>query len=191
MINKPSNWDSVQTFSDRAKLPLGAYVCKVIQAKIVNTDSGDQLAVLFDIFEGDYSGFYRNDYESTLLEKKWRGVLKQWLPKNDGSEKDEWTKSSLKGLVTAFEKSNTGYVWNWDERTLKDKIIGVIFRNEEWEMNGKHGWSVKPFRACSVDTVRSGSFNLPEDKHLKTGYASSPASAADELTTITSDEIPF
>ena len=95
-------------------------------------------------------------------------MLRLYIPKDDGSEKDEWTKSTFKGMVTAFEKSNPGYRWNWDENSLAGKLIGVLFRNEEWENDeGKTGWTVRPFRAISVDSVRSEDFRLPKDKPLK------------------------
>lgn len=174
MINRPNNWDNVQEFSERPKLPLGAYVCKVRKAVVQNSDHGQQLCILFDIAEGEYSGFYRKSWEADISEeKKWKGVLRQFLPREDGSEKDEWTKSSLKGLVTSFEKSNPGYRWNWDENSLAGKMIGIVFRNEEWEYDGKTGWTVRPFRAASVDSVRSGNFQLPKDKPLK-NRASNP-----------------
>ena len=77
------------------------------------------------------------------------------------------TKSSFKGMVTSFEKSNPGYQWNWDEASLSGKLVGILFRNEEWEWDGKSGWAVRPFRAISIDSVRSGDFTIPKDKPLK------------------------
>lgn len=168
MITKPNNWENVREFMDRPKLPVDGYICKIFQANVVDMDYGQQLCLLIDITEGQYAGFYKRDFDaSTLADKKWKGVLRLWLPKNDGSEKDEWAKSGLKGFVTSVEKSNPGYIWNWDEKSLKGKTIGIIFRNEEWEYQGKHGWAVRPFRASSVDTIRNGDFTIPEDKPLK------------------------
>ena len=168
MIRKPNNWNEVQEFSDRPKLPVGAYVCKVRKAAVQGGDYGEQLCLLFDIVEGEFKGFFDSDFKSnTRADKKWKGVLRLWLPKNDGSEKDEWTKSGLKGMTTAFEKSNPGYQWNWDESSLSGKMIGILFRNEEWEYEDKYGWAVRPFRAIPVDNARSGDFKLPKDKPLK------------------------
>lgn len=168
MIRRPNNWNEVKEFSDRQKLPLGAYVCKVKRVAIQANEYGEQLCVLFDIAEGEFSGFYNDEFKDNTNEnKKWKGVLRQFLPKDDGSEKDEWTKRSFKGMVSAFEKSNPGYVWNWDENSLAGKHIGILFRNEEWEYDGKTGWTVKPYRAISVDSVRNEDFKLPKDKPLK------------------------
>lgn len=168
MIRKPNNWNEVLEFTDRHKLPLDAYVCRVKKAVVQDNGYGEQLCLLFDIVEGEYRNFYENDFKSnTQADKKWRGVLRQFIPKDDGSEKDEWTKSSFKGMCTCFEKSNPGYVWNWDETSLVGKLVGILFRNEEYDFNGKQGWAVRPFRAISVDSVRSGDFTLPKDKPLK------------------------
>lgn len=168
MIKKPNNWENVQAFAERQKLPVGAYVCKIRSAVVKNDGYGDQLCILFDIEDGEYAGYYAADYKANQREdKKWKGVLRYWLPKDDGSEKDEWTKSSFKGLIASIENSNKRYTWDWDERSLAGKEIGIIFRNEEWEFKGKTGWTARPFRATSVDSVADCSYTIPKDKPLK------------------------
>ena len=80
----------------------------------------------FDIAEGEYKDFFANDLKAqTGEDKKWKGVLRLWLPKDDGSDKDEVTKSILKGFVTSVEKSNPGYLFDWNEASLAGKQIGV------------------------------------------------------------------
>lgn len=183
MINRPSNWDNVQAYSEFQRLPVGAYVCTIKRAAVQASDYGAQLCVLIDINAGEYAGYYQEDYNRNQREdKKWKGVLRLWLPKEDGSDKDEWTKSILKGFVTAVEESNRGYRWNWDENSLAKKEVGVIFRNEEWEWNGKSGWSVRPFRAISVDSVEDGSYTLPKDKPLKNKVDPAPAYPAPDYS---------
>lgn len=168
MIQRPRNWDSVQAFSERRKLPVDAYVCKIKNAVVKDTEYGKQLCLLFDITYGEYADFYAEEFNaSTQQDKKWKGVLRQFLPKDDGSQKDEWTKSSFKTLLDAVEASNRGYVWDWQEQSLVGKEIGIIFRNEEWSYNGKTGWAARPYRACSVDVVMDRSFTIPNEKPLK------------------------
>lgn len=196
MITKPSNWDSVQAFSDRPKLPVGAYVCKVKQAVVQHSDFGEQLCLLFDITEGEYAGFYQDEFETNQMkDKKWKGVLRQFLPKDDGSQKDEWTKSSFKGMVTAFENSNPGFVWDWSEKSFVGKEVGIIFRNEEWDYNGKTGWAVRPFRAIAIANVQNGTYTLPQNKPLKNKAADSfgaAPTAADDFAIIADDtDLPF
>lgn len=193
MIKKPQNWETVQAIADRPRLPLGAYVCQIKKAVVQNNGYGDQLVILFDIAEGEHSGHFERDYQANQnADKKWRGVLRQWIPLDNNSDEDEMTKRVLKGLVTSIEKSNPGYRWNWDETSLPGKALGVLFRNEEWEWQGKNGWAVRPFRALSVDSVRNGDFTLPKDKPLKNG--GSAAASMNQQTgfqEVTMDDLPF
>lgn len=201
MIRKPQNWESVQLPSDRKKIPAGAYVVRIKKAAVQNNGYGDQLCLLFDITEGDYAGYYGSEFSAnTMTDKKWKGVLRVFLPVDDGSEKDEWTKRTFKGMVTAFEKSNPGYVFNWDEATLVGKTVGVLFRNEEWDYNGKTGWTAKPFRAISADSVREGAYTLPKDKPLAdksasgfgtAGFCGFPGTANSFAEVDNDDELPF
>ena len=137
MIKKPKNWENVQAAKERAVLPAGGYVVKIIAAKVASYPSSDgscfeKLEIALDIDDGDYKGFYDAEYKSqTQEERKWKGVLRQYLPLDDGSDRDEWTKSSLKALTDAVEDSNSGYRWDWDETKLKGKEVGCIFRLEE------------------------------------------------------------
>ena len=194
MIRKPNNWNEVQEFSDRQKLPLGAYVCKVKQVRIQGNSYGDQLCMLFDITEGEYAGYFQKDYNAnTAQDKKWRGVLRVWIPADDGSEKDEMTKRGFKGMVTSFEKSNPGYRWDWNENSLVGKTVGILFRNEEWNYNGKQGWAVRPFRAISADTVREESYTIPKDKPLSktTNVAHTNPNMNNGYVEVEDDELPF
>lgn len=193
MIRKPNNWESVQEYTVREKLPVGAYVCKVKQVNVSHFSTGDQLAILYDIAEGEHTGFYARDFQGQSNDqKKWRGVLRIWLPSDDGSEKNEKTKRALKGMVTSFENSNPGYRWNWDETSLVGKTVGIIYREEEWEYNGKTGWTAKPLRCMSAQKVRDGDYTIPDKKPLRgdaydSGYTAAPAG----MTAVETDDLPF
>ena len=194
MIKKPMNWDNVQEIGERKTLPLGAYVCKVKQVRVQDNSYGSQLALLFDIAEGEYAGYYNQEYNANTSDnKKWKGLLRVWLPKDDGSEKDELTKRIFKGFVTAFERSNPGYRWDWNENSLAGKTIGVMYRNEEWDYEGKHGWAVRPFKAISADTVREGNYTLPKDKPLSNGGSATvaPANVPAGYTEVDTEELPW
>ena len=192
MIRKPKNWNEVQEYTDRQKLPLDAYVCKVKQCKVIDNNYGEQLAILFDITEGEYANYFQKDFNgNTAQDKKWRGILRMWLPKDDGSDNDEMTKRTFKGMTTAFERSNPGYQWDWNENSLVGKTVGILFRNEEYDYQGKQGWAVRPFRAISADTVRDGEYTLPKDKPLKNKPASAPAANNGYVEVDLDDELPF
>lgn len=151
----------------REILPAGGYVAKILNAEEKRYTWGDVLLISFDIAEGEHTGFFNADYQNNTNEdRKWRGTYRLPIPKDDGSEKDGWTKNAFNGAIWAVEESNPGYAWNWDEKTLKDKVVGVLFRNKEWEMNGNTGWTTECCKLESAQDIRSGKFKTPKDKPL-------------------------
>lgn len=161
----------------REIIPAGGYVAKVQAAAVEQSDFGERLVVYFEISEGDFRGFFRKDFDAqTQEDKKWRGVYRMYLPKDDGTEKDGWSKRTLGNVIWSFETSNSGFHWNWDETALKDKTVGVLFRNKEWEMNGNTGWTTECCALTDADSIRQGKFKTPKDKPLANKTAA-PAGA--------------
>lgn len=172
----------------RETLPAGGYVAKTIGGRVIEYDWGSVLAIAFDITEGDHKGHFDNEYKSQIQEdKKWKGVLRLPLPKDDGSEKDDWTKRSFGNAMWAIEESNPGYHWNWDESTLADKNIGVLFRNKEWEFSGKTGWTTECCALTTVQNIRENKFKMPKDKPLKNSGGGASGTAMQS----TDSEFPF
>lgn len=178
-----ANWNDVKpaTMGDGTKLPAGGYVCKIKQAKVEQKQRQDRttyemLSIAFDIYDGEYAGFFEDQYrESTYSDKKWKGVIRQMIPADDGTEKDNRIKSFFKGAITAIEESNPGYHFNFDERTLTDKLVGIIFREEEYDYDGRQGMAVKPFIMMDSHKVSAGEFNIPKPKMLNRDQQTSPA----------------
>ena len=173
-----TNWNEVKAPTEYVELPAGGYVCKIMGAKVEtyssrNGDSFEKLVVAIDIIEGDFANYYAENYRAQQGEKKWKGNISYYIPADDGSEKDEYSKRILKGFTEAVETSNTGYSWDWDENKLKGKKVGIIFRREEWAYNGKSGWRTAPFKAIDSTAAATGDFKMPADKPL----ANSPATA--------------
>ena len=187
---KPVNdWENVQVSADRRELPPGGYVVEILNSVIKTSPGGwEHLEIAFDIIEGDYITFFQQDYNEQNFEpKRWKGVLRQGVPKDDGSEQDGWTKRGLKTLVNAIEDSNEGYAWDWDEAKLKGKVVGMLFRKEEYDYNGHTGMTTRAFRAIAADRVRAGDIKIPEPKLLNNGSAA-PAATFQPLK---DDDVPF
>lgn len=167
-----NNWNDIKASTDFTTLPAGGYVCKIQGAKIRTFDgrngSFERLEVAVDIIEGEYKNYFRRDFDSQNTEdKKWRGVLRLYVPSSDGSDQDNWSAAKLKRFVNNVEDSNPGYHWDWEESKLKGKLVGLTFRREEWEYNGKTGWKTNPFQAYTVEDIRQNKFQLPKEKPLK------------------------
>ncbi len=193
-----SNYDNTQTISARAQLPVGAYICQILKAeeKVYSSSKGEwhKLEVSFDISEGEHKDFYANDYRYQSGEdKKWKGILRMNIPSDDGSEVDNWAKRSFKTNILAIEESNNGYHWDWNEAQLKGKTVGIVFRSEEWEYNGKRGWRTAPFKMVPAADVKSGNIKIPDPKPLNGKAASQASTAADlsDFVEVASSDLPF
>lgn len=189
MLKSYNNY-SAKKSTTREPLPAGGYVCKILDVKLVNYSWGDVLVLSHDVIEGPHQGHFKQDYQGqTNEDKKWRGTVRINLPKDDGSEKDAWTKRTFENSMWAFEASNPGFRFEWDEQRLKGLIVGVLYRNKEWEMNGNRGWTTESCALTSIDDIRSNSFRMPKDKPLKAAPA--PAASYGSFAESDDDDLPW
>ena len=186
-------------FTGSAQLPVGGYVAKVIDVKYVDGQNGssDRIVVAFDIEEGEYKGFFKKQFEeNTQEDKKWKGKASIYVPNDDGTERDEWTRNAFARWTAAFEDSNNGYHWDWQEKKWKGLYIGVIYGEVGTVIEGKNVKYNECRFPASVDAIRKGNFKLPKLKK-KNGYSEDAPTASnvpDEFVSIpdgTPEEIPF
>ena len=195
-MKKPSNWNDVKAAGERVKLPAGGYEAKIINAKVVNYDgsngSYERLEIAVDITAGEYKDYYKQDFDSnTRDDKKWRGVARFYVPTDDGSEKDEYTKSVLKSVTDALEDSNKDYHWDWDETKLKGLKVGILVRDKEYEIDGKHGFSPEIFRFTDINRIKEGKFTVPKQKLLNGSSSTSGASSGTDSAASSNSDYPF
>lgn len=182
----------------KENLPAGGYVAKIMGAEELHYTWGDVLLLSFDILEGDFRDFFAADYRGQDREdKKWRGTYRLNEPKDDGSEKDGWTKRAMNNAVAVLEESNPGYHWDWepmergDFNQLKGKIVGVLFRNKEWLYEGKTGWMTECCALTSADDIRKGKFTMPKDKPLPSDKRQPVSSDGFSERNAVDDDLPF
>jgi hypothetical protein len=192
-MKKPNGYENAQAYTEYEQLPVGGYVLKIVAAegRKHKSGNGSSLVLAFDVAEGDYEGYYKADFDRQKQEdKKWHGVMWVNLPKDDGSDQDEWTLRKLKTIIQNIEDSNSCFHWDWDEKKLKGKLIGGLFGLEEYEKNnGDIGLSVKCRQFTTVDKIHKGSFKVPDAKTIGGGkkpnasgnYGANPADDDDEL----------
>lgn len=190
---KPFNGFEAKRSASRGPLPAGGYVAKIMGAKEETYTWGSVLVISFDIAEGEHKDFFATDYRQNDREdKKWRGTYRLHVPKDDGSEKDGWTKRTFGGAIWAIEESNPGYHWDWNEAILKGKSVGVLFRNKEWEMNGNTDWTTECCALDSVENIRNNAFKMPKDKPLKQKAAAGTVNPMEAVESSADDgDLPF
>ena len=207
----PKNYDSIPATNagEFAGLPAGGYVCVVKDVKIENSKSRNipMLVLRLDIAEGEFAGYFTKSFERS---KQWNKDNPKWsnnaiYRQNLRDYKTGEFPSHAKGLLTAFEKSNPGFSVkensnadndgeDFAESSLKGKILGVIFAEEEYKkQNGAIGTAVKAVQIRSADQIREGNFAVPPLRKLN-GSQDNAADFSDLALTakdIPDDSVPF
>lgn len=192
MIKQFNDYATVQAYSDFPTLPKGGYVLKVMGVSQKTNSMGAYLQIGMDVAEGEYKDFFTKQYTNdSRSEKKWGCNFLLSIPKDDGSEKDGWTKRAFKTFTTALEESNNGYHFDWDENKFKGLLIGGLFNEREYEKNdGSIGKSVNLAKVCAAEKIRTGDYKLPEDKLLNKAAATDASGFVNVDPSIT-EELPF
>lgn len=199
-----NNYDSAVEAAQRTgaeHLPVGAYVCTIKNVQYQNGQNGnsDIINILFDVAEGEQKDFFKKQYDANNSDdKKWKGRTNIFVPKDDGTDRDEWTKNAFARWTTSIEKSNKGYSWDWDENKWKGKKIGLVFGPTGTVIEGKEIVYTEVHGPCSTEEVTTGKFwsKLLElrKKNGYTGNGASNDSANNSFVNIpegTEEEIPF
>ena len=180
-----------------AKLPAGAYVVNIMNVKYVPGTDGnsDRIDIQFDIAEGEYKGFFKKQYEeNTQEDKKWKGKTSIYVPKDDGSEKDEWTKNTFAKWTNALEDSNNNYKWDWDENKWKGLSIGLMFALTGNVIEGKEVTYTEVRYPMSVENAKKPDIKIPAIKKRNGYTGNAPVPTDNSFVTVpdnVAEEIPF
>ena len=202
MIALPHDYNQAAAYdgSGGPRLVPGGYICKIVGAREekVNTQNGprSKFVLTFDIAEGEFAGYYdaqfKRDKKQNASGAKWRGTYDTFLLTNEGA-----TNPFFKGLLTCIDNSNAPFVCvvngQFNEANLKGKLVGLLFREEEYigSNDGKKHKAVKACAARSVQTIREGSFDIPEPKLLQGNAPSRNAAPTAGFTQVDDEELPF
>ena len=191
-FTKPLDYDNTSALPEnggRQRLPKGGYVCKILSVQEeTSRNNNPMLLFSMDICEGEYMGFFADDYQSQTGEKKWHFVYRLMIPTNKSKP---YTVQLFKTFNTYCEDSNPGWHFDWtaDEKQYRGKTIGVLVNEREYEMrNGSRGMATNIARIVKASTVRSGAYTIPNDVMLKT-----PAKTDDGffMPDNVDDDLPF
>ena len=148
-MEKPQGFDEAQAFGEFETLPAGGYKCMIKKVVCEKTQAGKEfLKLAIDILEGEFKDFFQKKFDNdTREDRKWSGV---WTVFTEGYNPGT-TNPKFKGLITSVEASNSGFKFNFDEQTLVNKKVGIVFREEEFEgYDGQVHTSTKPDRKSVV-----------------------------------------
>lgn len=182
-MKKIDSFEKTNAYGEYEVLKAGGYKCIIKKVECNSTSNGKEyLKISFDIAEGENKEYYKNKYlNDQRPEKKWSGV---WTLFTEGYEAGS-TNPKFKGFITSIEESNKGYNFDWNEKGLENKKVGLVFREEEFEgQDGIIHIAVKPFYAVSYDKAEEA--KIPEIKRAKI-----KENEVSDFTIDSSDDLPF
>jgi len=177
MITKPKGYDESPAYMGEAmQLPAGCYVCKVLGVKQEQYNGHDRFLMQFDIAEGEYTGFYKKQYDQAKQSDpntKYKGMHRQNM--------DGQGTPFFKGLITSIERSNAGFIFPFgqqgNEKTLVGKKFGAVMGREEFlTSDGEKRMATKIVQIRSIEGLKDA--KVPEDKMLGEAAGSAPVPAA-------------
>lgn len=203
-MNKPTDYEQAQSYdSDFKRLPAGGYVVEIKKIEETTTRTGKAMLIMsFEIKEGEYAGFFTEQYRKETAgtsqysnQPKWRGTYNVFPLTPEGN-----TNPQYKGLLTSIEKSNGIRInWNADYNQFVGKIVGILFREEEFiNYEGNMSVAIKAYAARPADVIRNNEYEAPKRKVMKDNVGSSngyvpAATEASGFTSVTvdDDDLPF
>jgi hypothetical protein len=185
-------------------LPAGAYVARILDVKIEGEEPDQTLIIRLDVCEGEYIEYFRNRYktekekkekDNSRFEPRYKGDYRLRIP-NPENKKAMYPESDTRRFNDAIyriEQSNPGYHWDWDERGLVGKYIGINMQDAEY--NGNQFTRIG--RLEIVEDVRRGLVqamrprqprgDADDSKYIQTPIVDKQAG----FTAVETDELPF
>lgn len=193
IFTKPIDYDNTEVLSEnggRPKLPKGGYVLKVMAIEEgTSMNNNPYLLLSLDVAEGEYMGFFAEDYAAQTGDKKWHFVHRLMIPTDKSKP---YTRQLFKTFNHYMEESNPGWHFDWtaDEKQYRGKLIGALINEREYEtQDGKRRMTINIARFVTANTIRSGAYTVPNDQMMKTP----PKETADFYTVdpVDDDDLPF
>lgn len=170
-------YDLVNEAGEFRRLPAGIYGVKITE--VIDNPEKEYLEIYCDITKGEYANYFKTLRESGLRDtsRSCRSYKTSALP-------------FFKAFITAVEKTNANYQWNWDEKTLVGKNVIAVFGEEEYldkENNVKIATTLVEFR--SLEAYQAGRIKVPELKKLPESEL--PQTQSVTLEAVNIDDLPF
>lgn len=167
-MQMPNNYKETQAAGEFTPIALGGHYLVIKQVEELSDRNGNpMIKVSYDTADNDsqphyFANQFRNDIRP---DKKWPSNGVTWINVNDQDGKCSRT---FKGFTTSVEKSNPGFSIVWGDQfaaSLKNKLIGGIFREELGVYKGKETHQRKIAWFCANEKVAEA--NIPDAYETK------------------------
>ena len=164
-----NNWENTRpNYGGEARKEVpGGYIVKITFAK--DEPQKEYLRIEWDYTDGDLAGAHRECYDNYGF---WPAPLfRSYKEKAAGM---------FKAFIESVEKSNEGFEWNWNERDLVGKWVGVVTREEEYMSNsGELKTRIIVDRVLPAVDILNGNFTVLPTKRKE---ASNRSNAVVDMT---------
>ena len=175
------NFENVKpSYGEGRKEVAGGYIVKITYVEDVKEK--EYLRIEWDYTEGELAGAHKECYDNFGF---WPAPLfRSYKVKAAGM---------FKAFIEAVGQSNQGFAWNWDEKMLVGKWVGIVTREEEYTSNsGELKTRIIVDRVLPVSAIMDGDFVV---QPIKRKEASNRDNAVVDMTAgavpVTDDKIPF
>ena len=174
-----TNYETVQASSGEFARPTAdGYICKIIDVEDVPINEqgkGDYLRINYDIADGELKGYYQEQFN------RWGG---NWNASFIRSYKEK-ALGMFKHFTNCIEASNVGYEWDWNEKGLIGKVVGLVLGEEEYQNSmGEIKTKLVVSQIKTIEEIKNGDFKVPAPKKLaieNSATSFSPLEAEDDL----------
>ena len=141
--------------------PVGQYIGEIQNIRLDRSYNNDRdvIVCMVEITEGEYKDIYHKIFadqqERFGGEVKYKGTF-TLTPPIDGDE--PWVKQRWESNLWCVQDSNPGYVWDWDEKKLKGKKVGLNIRENTYtgKNDGKEHTTTEVGQFESINDIRAG-----------------------------------
>lgn len=151
------NWTEVKPAGQG--LPVGGYILRITKLKDMESNYGDYFEMTYDIAEGDYKDFYKDD-------EGWKHRDNVYY-----TDKDRKPRSSFRSFLDVLEESNKDFsVEEFSKKPELQNLIGLIFggciqKNNYLNKENEQKYSLRIMRKLPADKIRKGDFQMPEESY--------------------------
>lgn len=171
--------------------PVGAYIGEIQAVREIEIYDRPAIELFIEITEGEYANRFHEVHEDQKERfgdtAKYKGIFRlfPYLGEND----EDWRKKVFEENLWAVEQSNPGYTWDWDEKKLKGKKVGISIRKRLYTYNGKDRETTEIGRLESIEEIKAGKVKPLKDRDNRETKSESAESTDGSNFTDVSNEV--
>ena len=169
------NWENITPSrgEGRKEIPVG-YIVRITYVEDVKEK--EYLRVEWDYAEGELAGAHKECYDNYGF---WPApMFRSYKQKAAGM---------FKAFIEAVGQSNQGFAWDWNEKQLVGKWVGIVTREEEYTSNsGELKTRIVVDQVLPASDIMNGNFTVRPTKRKE---ASNRANAVVDMTAPTNESL--